>query len=325
MYIVTGGAGFIGSMVVAKLNAMGIKEILIVDNLGTSDKWLNLKGLQYLDYLHKDAFIKHIRAGSLPGVTVDHIQGVIHMGACSATTETNMDYLMENNFHYTRSLAEFCISNGIRFIYASSGSTYGAGTDGFSDDEDGLYLLKPQHRYGYSKHIFDLWAHESGASSKIVGLKFFNVYGPNEYHKGFMCSVAHAAYKQIKATGKFKLFRSYNPKFAHGEQMRDFVYVKDCADVMWWFLNNPQANGLYNLGSGQARTFKDFALAVFTALGVTPDLEYIDMPEHIRNQYQYYTEAEMQKLKQAGYNDKLRTLEEGVKDYVLNYLEKRNA
>ncbi|MBT8763025.1 ADP-glyceromanno-heptose 6-epimerase [Desulfohalobiaceae bacterium Ax17] len=315
MYIVTGGAGFIGSAFVWQLNQMGIERILIVDNLGRTEKWKNLVNLKYLDYEHKDKFLDLVLKNKLPAITA-----IIHMGACSSTTELDADYLMENNFHYTQKLARYCLENNARFIYASSAATYGDGTLGFDDDHAGLANLKPLNMYGYSKHLFDLWAQKKGLLDKIVGLKFFNVFGPNEYHKGDMKSVIAKAYSQIKDTGKLKLFKSYRPEYGHGEQKRDFIYVKDCVQVMAWFLEHKEINGIFNLGTGKARSWNELARAVFVAMHREPSIEYIEMPESIRDKYQYFTQARMDKLKAAGCPCSFMSLEEAAKDYVQNYL-----
>ncbi len=319
MYIVTGGAGFIGSAFVWKLNELGIDDILIVDNLGTTQKWKNLVNLRYYDYLHKDDFLEELYASRFP-----KIESIIHMGACSSTTELDADYLMDNNFHYTKELAKYCLANNIRFIYASSAATYGDGSLGFSDDHSIIPKLKPLNMYGYSKQLFDLWALKKEILDKIVGIKFFNVYGPNEYHKGDMKSVVCKAYYQIKETGKLKLFKSYKPEYKDGEQKRDFVYIKDCVDVMAWFLERRDVNGIFNLGTGKARTWNDLAKATFSAMGLETNIEYIDMPEAIRDKYQYFTQADMKKLQDAGYKRKFTSLEDAVKDYVQNYLSKEN-
>ncbi len=319
MYIVTGGAGFIGSAFVWKLNELGIDDILIVDNLGTTQKWKNLVNLRYYDYLHKDDFLEELYASRF-----SRIESIIHMGACSSTTELDADYLMDNNFHYTKELAKYCLANNIRFIYASSAATYGDGSLGFSDDHSIIPKLKPLNMYGYSKQLFDLWALKKEILDKIVGIKFFNVYGPNEYHKGDMKSVVCKAYYQIKETGKLKLFKSYKPEYKDGEQKRDFVYIKDCVDVMAWFLERRDVNGIFNLGTGKARTWNDLAKATFSAMGLETNIEYIDMPEAIRDKYQYFTQADMKKLQDAGYKRKFTSLEDAVKDYVQNYLSKEN-
>jgi len=318
MYIVTGGAGFIGSAFIAKLNEEGIRDILIVDELGTTDKWKNIRNKDYLDYLHKDTFLNKIAGGKkYPG-----LKGIIHLGACSSTTEMNMDYLMENNYRYTGALAEYALSMRARFIYASSAATYGDGERGYSDDEGALSTLSPMNPYGYSKHLFDLFVARNNLTSKFVGLKYFNVYGPNEAHKGDMRSMVLKSYEQIKASGRVKLFHSYRPEFKDGEQKRDFIYVKDCTDIMFWLLNDKKTSGIFNLGSGSARSWNDLATAVFSALGKPPSIEYIEMPQSIRGQYQYFTEAKMDKLFSTACPVKPRSLEDGVKDYVVNYLEK---
>ena len=318
MYIVTGGAGFIGSAMVWKLNQMGIDDILVVDNLSTSEKWNNLVGLKYQDYLHRDQFLKFILEGEDPFET----EAVVHMGACSSTTELDADFLMENNYRYTQYVCRFCMAHDARFINASSAATYGNGEFGFDDDEDGIDRLRPLNMYGYSKQLFDLWAKEAGLLDQIVSLKFFNVFGPNEYHKDDMKSVICKAHSQILETGKLKLFKSYREEYPHGGQKRDFVYIKDCVDIMAWFLENRDKGGIFNIGTGTARTWNDLANAVFSAMNREPDIEYIPMPEAIRDKYQYFTQANMDKLKAAGCTVKMTSLEDGARDYVQNYLDK---
>ncbi len=315
MIVVTGGAGFIGSAMVWKLNEHGVDDILIVDELGTDDKWKNLVPRRYRDYLHKDVFIEQVRANKLDGVT-----GIIHLGACSATTERDADYLMENNFRYTRDLAEWAAGRGIRFIYASSASTYGDGENGFGDEDAKVAALRPLHMYGYSKQLFDLHALRTGLSTQTVGIKFFNVFGPNEYHKGKMRSVPLIAFKQIVETGALNLFKSYRSDYADGAQMRDFIYVKDCVNALWWLLNNKSVNGIFNLGTGTARTWNDLGHAVFAAMDRAPNIRYIEMPDALRDQYQYFTEAPMDKLRATGCPQPQFTLETAVADYVRNYL-----
>jgi ADP-L-glycero-D-manno-heptose 6-epimerase len=317
MIIVTGGAGFIGSAFVWKLNQEGIDDILIVDRLGTTDKWKNLVNLRFVNYMHKDDFLELIYNDT---VNFD-VEAIIHMGACSSTTERNADYLWKNNYVYTGYLAEWAIDHGTRFIYASSAATYGDGSLGFSDDHDKIKALKPINMYGYSKQVFDLRVLRHSWEDKIAGIKFFNVFGPNEYHKADMTSVIFKAFHQIKETGKVKLFKSYLPKYPDGGQMRDFVYVKDCIDVMWWLFKNPDINGIYNLGTGKARTWNDLIRAVFDAMQLRTNIEYIEMPEALRNQYQYFTEAEMKKLKDMGCPVDFSSLENSVQDYVVNYLQ----
>jgi ADP-L-glycero-D-manno-heptose 6-epimerase len=316
MIVVTGGAGFIGSAFVAKLNAEGIDDIIVVDELGTSGKWQNLVKRRYADYLHKDAFLGMVEAKQVPF----SIEAIVHMGACSSTTERDADYLMENNFHYTCRLADWAIERGVRFVYASSAATYGDGAQGFSDDDETSRLLRPINMYGYSKQLFDLKVLRERIADRVAGVKFFNVFGPNEYHKGDMTSVIFKAFHQIRETGRVRLFKSCKPEYPDGGQKRDFVYVKDCVDVLWWLLNHKEANGIFNLGTGKARTWNDLIGAVFAALGLPPQIEYIEMPEAIRGQYQYFTEAKMEKLRAAGCPAVFRSLEEATADYVKAYL-----
>jgi len=318
MIIVTGGAGFIGSAFVWKLNDERIDDVVVVDDLGTSAKWKNLVNRRYADYIHKDDFIEMVLSDQVPF----DVQAVVHMGACSSTTERDADYLMENNYRYTLRLAEWALHNGIRFIYASSAATYGDGSQGFSDDDDATRTLRPINMYGYSKQVFDLWALRTGAVGKMAGIKFFNVFGPNEYHKGDMTSVIYKSFHQIRETGRVRLFKSYRPPYGDGGQMRDFVYVKDCVDTLWWLLVHRDICGIFNLGTAQARTWNDLVHAVYTAMGIPPAIEYIEMPEAIRDQYQYFTEARMEKLKSAGYAGSFRSLEDAVRDYVVNHLQK---
>ncbi|PKN06463.1 MAG: ADP-glyceromanno-heptose 6-epimerase [Deltaproteobacteria bacterium HGW-Deltaproteobacteria-7] len=318
MIIVTGGAGFIGSAFVWKLNQEGIEDIIIVDRLGKTDKWKNLVNLRFVNYLHKDDFHEMIYNDTMRF----DVDAIIHMGACSSTTERDADYLWQNNHVYTGLLAEYAIEHGIRFIYASSAATYGDGTGGFSDDHDKIKTLKPINMYGYSKQVFDVRALKHSWENNIAGIKFFNVFGPNEYHKGDMTSVIFKAFHQIRETGKVRLFKSYLPQYPDGGQLRDFVYVKDCIDAMWWLFNHQDANGIFNLGTGKARTWNDLINAVFAAMGRKPNIEYIEMPESLRNQYQYFTQAEMDKLSQAGCPVDFSPLEDSVRDYVVNYLQK---
>lgn len=320
MIVVTGGAGFIGSAMVWELNKLGREDILVVDNLAHSRKWKNLVPLRFIDYVHKDEFLSKIEENS-----IDSIEAIFHMGACSATTETDANYLYRNNYLYTRTLASYALANNARFIYASSAATYGGGEHGFSDDEAGIEKLSPINMYGYSKQLFDVWAKKKGILDKIAGLKFYNVYGPNEYHKGDMSSVIFKAFHQIEETGKLKLFKSYKPEYADGEQKRDFVYVKDVTATMAWLMENTGVNGLFNIGSGKARSWNDLAHAVFKSMNREANIEYIDMPENLKGSYQYYTEASMEKLIQRGYDKPYHQLEQGVTDYVENYLAKNQA
>lgn len=316
MLIVTGGAGFLGSAVIWKLNAMGREDILVVDNLGSGEKWRNLVNRRFADYMHKSELLGRIEGGKNPfGATA-----VIHMGACSSTTERDADYLYANNTRYSLELCRFCLTNQLRFVNASSAATYGDGSLGFEDGAEGLERLKPMNMYGYSKQLFDLAAKRHGWLESMASLKFFNVFGPNEYHKGDMMSVACKAFGQIRERGKVRLFKSHREGVEDGGQRRDFVYVKDCVEVVAWLLEHPQANGVFNVGSGTARSFKDLALAVFQAMSAAPDIEYVDMPEAIRDTYQYFTEAPVDRLRAAGYDKPFTSLEEGVRDYVQGYL-----
>jgi ADP-L-glycero-D-manno-heptose 6-epimerase len=317
MIIVTGGAGFIGSAFVFRLNQEGIDDIVIVDCLGTDDKWKNLVNRRFVDYIHKDEFLQMICADQVPF----EINAIIHMGACSSTTERDADYLWKNNYLYSRKLAEWALRRHLRFIYASSAATYGDGTLGFSDDHNKIGKLKPINMYGYSKQLFDLWVLKNKLENKIAGIKFFNVFGPNEYHKEEMTSVIFKAFHQIKETGKVWLFKSYKKEYPDGGQMRDFVYVKDCLDVMWWLLNNQKVNGIFNLGTGKARTWNDLIKAVFAAMRLKTNIKYIEMPGSLRDQYQYFTQAQMDKLKAAGCPVEFSSLEDSVRDYVVNHLQ----
>jgi ADP-L-glycero-D-manno-heptose 6-epimerase len=315
MWVVTGGAGFIGSALLWKLNQEGLDDLLVVDRLETSEKWKNLRSARYRDYLEAEDFLCRLEAGQLTG-----IKGIVHMGANSSTTETNASHLVQNNYEYTKRLAQWALRKKVRFVYASSAATYGDGQFGYKTDDQTTQKLLPLNMYGYSKQMFDLWAMRQGVLTKMVGIKFFNIYGPNEYHKGDMRSVVAKAFDQIRQEGKVKLFRSYRPDYKDGEQKRDFLYVKDAVDVVYDFMTTKSYGGLYNVGSGQARTWKDLTTAIFTALNKTPRIDYIDMPESLRPKYQYHTEADMtwrQKDKKA---KPFRSLEDGVRDYVQSYL-----
>jgi ADP-L-glycero-D-manno-heptose 6-epimerase len=316
MIVVTGGAGFIGSAIVARLNELGEQEIVIVDELGTDDKWKNLTGLKFIDIYHKQEFIELVVEDAVPF----EVEAIIHMGACSSTTEKDADFLLQNNYHYSQDLAKFCLMHKSRFIYASSAATYGDGKNGYDDDQSRLNELCPLNMYGYSKHLFDLWLHKMGMIEEVVGLKYFNVYGPNEYHKDDMRSVVHKSYEQILDTGKVSLFKSYKDEYADGEQVRDFIYVKDAVDMTLYFLRNRSLNGLYNVGTGKARSWKDLVTAVFNAMNKPVNIDFIEMPEDLKGKYQYHTQANISKIISTGYNKPIRSLEEGVDDYIKNYL-----
>ena len=315
--VVTGAAGFIGRSAVAELNARGFDNLLLVDHLGTDEKWRNLVGLRYEDIVSPNQFMALVEGHSLPA-----IEAIVHLGACSATTERDADFLLRNNYHYTRALCEWSLRNDARFIYASSAATYGDGAHGYSDDDASTITLRPLNMYGYSKHMFDLWALKHKLFDRIVGLKYFNVFGPYEDHKDDMRSVISKSYRQIGLEGRVSLFKSYLPGYADGEQMRDFVYVNDAVDVTLWFLEHA-AGGLFNCGTGIARTWKDLAAAVFAAMDVPTNIGYIEMPETLKGKYQYFTEAKMSKLRAAGYERQFTSLEDAVRDYIRNYYMKQ--
>jgi ADP-L-glycero-D-manno-heptose 6-epimerase len=318
MIIVTGGAGFIGSALIAELNRRQISDILVVDQLGNDEKWKNLQNLSFADYIEKDDFLQMVIEDKLD----NPVDVVFHLGACSDTTETDASYLVKNNYEYSKLLALWATDADIRFIYASSAATYGNGSAGFSDDEEKMGILKPLNMYGYSKHMFDMWARRAGLLRKIAGLKYFNVFGPNEYHKGDMMSFIVKAFEQIIETGKVCLFKSYMQEYDDGEQVRDFLYVKDAVNMTLFFFDNPYINGIFNIGTGETRTWNDLVIAVFVAMGIKPDIEYIEIPTSIRNQYQYFTQADLSKLRRAGYNKPMTPLEDAIRDYIQNYLEK---
>ncbi|EMO83329.1 ADP-glyceromanno-heptose 6-epimerase [Leptospira santarosai] len=308
--IVTGGAGLIGSNLIQELNRQGIEDILVVDHLGTSSKWKNLVGKKYSDYLEKGNFLDSaVRSSLLKDYDV-----LFHLGACSSTTETDASYLIENNFEYTKLLANESLKNGIRFVYASSAATYGDGTHGY-DDKTSIDALKPLNMYGYSKHMFDLYAQKRGFLNKITGIKYFNVFGYGEGHKEDMRSVVLKGYEQIKKEGKIRLFKSYKSEYKDGEQKRDFLYVKDAAKITV-YLAFGDYGGLYNLGRGIAETWNDLVSAIFDTLKLPKNIEYIEMPETLKAKYQYYTCADTTKLLKTGYSGGFTQLEEAVSEYV---------
>jgi len=315
--LVTGGAGLIGSAVIHALNLRGQDDILVTDLLGRDAKWKNLSPLRFHDYIQADSFLDRLEENP---DSLGSIRTIYHLGACSATTETDAGYLMENNFGYTKHLAHWALRRGIRFVYASSAATYGDGLQGMDDGSDRLENLRPLNAYGYSKHLFDLHAKRNGWLGKMAGIKYFNVFGPNEGHKGEMRSLVAKAYEQIQETGQVKLFRSHRPDYKDGEQVRDFVYVKDAVAMTLHLADTPSANGLFNIGTGTPRTWIDLATALFAALDRKPEIEFIDMPDHIRNQYQYHTSADVSRLKATGWSAPTLTLENSVSDYVRNYL-----
>jgi len=315
--LVTGGAGFIGSAVIWGLNQRGLDNILVCDLLGRGDKFRNLVPLRFEDYLEADALTQLLTSEPL---LLEDVTTVIHLGANSATTEDDCRHLVENNYEYSKRLADWALRKGARLVYASSAATYGDGSRGMDDRGDNLHRLRPLNMYGYSKHLFDLYAQRMGMLPHIAGMKYFNVFGPNEDHKGDMRSVVHKAFGQIQQTGRAGLFKSYRGDYAHGEQQRDFLYVKDAVEMTLFLAENPDANGLYNLGSGEANTWKTLVEAIFAALGREPAIDYIEMPESLRAKYQYYTCADISRLREAGFTYPLTPLPEAVKDYVVNYL-----
>ncbi len=330
MIIITGGAGFIGSNLLAALEEKTDEDLVICDRLGSDDKWRNISKRNLRDIIKPENLIDYMNLHK------DQISVVFHMGAIASSTEKDADKVIEQNFTYSRKLWRWCGENGVRFIYASSASTYGDGTQGFDDTEniEALSKLHPLNPYGWSKHLFDKRTvslssgpHEGKepVPPQWVGLKFFNVYGPNEYHKGDQMSVLCKLYPQVLAGAAARLFKSHNPEYEDGGQLRDFIWIDDCVDVLMWFYENKDKSGLYNLGSGKARSFKDLAVATFAAASLEPKITYIDMPQELRGKYQYFTEASIQKLRDAGYNKEFTSLEDGVKAYVKGYLSQTDS
>ena len=316
--LVTGGAGFIGSALVWALNQRGHSDIVITDILGSDEKWKNLVPLKYADYVEAGAFRAALNQNP---DTFGRFSTVFHLGACSATTEKNASYLADNNYAYTKELAAWALASDTRFIYASSAATYGDGAQGMDDVSEDLDRLRPLNMYGYSKHLFDVHAQRAGFLNQIVGVKYFNVFGPNEDHKGDMRSLVNKAYQQILTAGRVQLFKSHKPEFKDGEQMRDFLYVKDAVEMTLHFAEKAStAGGLYNLGSGEANTWLTLTRAIFAALGREPKIDFIDMPEVLRGKYQYFTKADVAKLRATGYTRPMTPLAESVRDYVQGYL-----
>ncbi|MBU3666644.1 MAG: ADP-glyceromanno-heptose 6-epimerase [Chthoniobacterales bacterium] len=317
-FLVTGGAGFIGSVLVGMLNRRhGTDRVVVVDQLGTDDKWRNLAPLRFEEFVDADEFYDRLdrKAGSFGDFT-----HVFHLGACSSTTERDADYLLRNNFGCTRQLAGWALKRGARFVYASSAATYGDGGAGMDDKSERLGDFRPLNAYGYSKQLFDLHARREGYLPRIVGLKYFNVFGPNEEHKGDMRSVVSKAWRQIEETGQVKLFKSYHPDYPDGGQKRDFLYVKDAVSMTLHLAATKKAGGLYNIGSGRAHTWLELVHPIFEAMGREARIEFVDMPETLRSQYQYFTQADITKLESTGYKDAVTPLAEAVKEYVSCYL-----
>ena len=326
MIIVTGGAGFIGSNIVAELETQGYKDIVVVDWLGSDDKWKNIAKRELAAIVAPENMLEYINEHEA------QIEAIIHMGAISATTEKDVDLIIRSNFELSWKLWEFCRDNHKQFIYASSAATYGDGSLGFVDRNDLEYLnqLRPLNPYGWSKVLFDRKVsrevlEKRSTPKQYAGLKFFNVYGPNEYHKGGQKSVVAHIFPEVKAGNEVKLFKSYNPKYKDGEQLRDFVWVGDCVSVVMWLLKNPNVSGLFNVGTGQARSFYDLAKATWAALGKEPKIGFKNMPETLKNKYQYYTQADLSNLRAKGYNKPMTPLEEGVRQYVQDFLDKEDS
>ncbi len=313
---ITGAAGFIGSALTAHLNKLGYHHLILVDDFSNKHKVYNLSGKKYQHKIHREQFLEW--AAQHPGL----IKYVFHLGARTDTTEPDYEIFRKLNLEYSKDLWEYCSSNKIPMVYASSAATYGNGEYGYADDPGKIPQLSPLNPYGVSKNEFDIWALEQKKAPPFwAGMKFFNVYGPNEYHKGRMASVVFHAYQQIKANGNIRLFRSHHPDYKDGEQLRDFIYVKDVIGILTWMMEHQPESGIYNLGTGKARTFNDLARTIFDTLQLPGKIEHIDTPTDIRDKYQYFTEADMKKLKAAGYHKRFFSLEKGVEDYLRYYLE----
>lgn len=316
MIIITGAAGFIGSCMVARLNQAGIENLILVDDFSKENKRANWEDKKYTDKIHRNDFFRWAEKN------INHIDYIIHLGARTDTAEMNYSILEELNVEYSRRIWNLCTFHGIPLLYASSAATYGNGEFGYKDDLATIRKIVPLNPYGKSKQEFDLWVTKQSAQPPYwAGFKFFNVYGPNEYHKGRMASVIFHAFHHIQEHGFMNLFRSHNSAFADGEQMRDFIYVKDVTHVLFWFLQKPKPSGIYNLGTGYARPFLALAKATFRAMNLSPDIHFIDIPEDIRDKYQYYTQADMKKLRDTGYRIKPRSLEDGTYNYVRKHLQ----
>lgn len=320
MYIVTGATGFIGSNLLYAMQQKGYDDIVLVDDFGNGDKWRNVAKRGALRFVLPDQLPSFLSSNA------DRVKAILHLGAISSTTETDVDKIVANNFQLTVYLYEYCLSRGIPLIYASSAATYGGGEHGFVDRDDLYFLssLQPLNPYGWSKNSVDKHITSqggfSGQQAQVVGLKFFNVYGPNEYHKGMQMSVVRHFFEQYRNTGKVRLFKSYRNDYADGEQRRDFVWVGDCVNVMLWMLEHPQVSGLFNVGTGNATSYNTVAKSIARSMGIEPVIEYIDMPDSVRNQYQYFTEADLTKLRLVGYDTPFLSVPEGVEKYVNSFL-----
>ncbi|RME69919.1 MAG: ADP-glyceromanno-heptose 6-epimerase [Verrucomicrobia bacterium] len=317
MIVVTGAAGLIGSALIAGLNLQGRTDILAVDRIDHPRKQRNLAPLRFAARLDIDEFRRRLNSGGLDDAG---IRAILHMGACSDTSEQDWDYLADNNVACSQEIIRWSIDHGARCIYASSAATYGDGSLGFDDSADLFDRLRPLNPYGRSKLVVDIWARDHGLLDRVAGLRYFNVFGPNEWHKGGMRSVINKKYPEMIQTGRLTLFRSHHPDYADGAQERDFIYVKDAVAATLWLLEHPEANGVFNIGTGKARTWNDVAHAMFAAAGLPARIDYIDMPENLRAQYQYHTCARMQRLRSAGYQAEPTSLEAAIADYIGNYL-----
>jgi len=315
MILVTGAAGFIGSVLIWKLNEKGVNNILIADKFHNEFKWKNLNKRSFLDIIDRDDLFEWLEKNN------KSITNVIHLGACTNTMETDVDYILRTNYQYSKKLYAFCCKNKTPFIYASSAATYGAGEKGYEDDIELIDELHPLNPYGWSKQLFDKWVlNQKEKPPQVAGLKFFNVYGPNEYHKGEMASVIYHAFKQVRSEGKINLFKSYKKEYRDGEQIRDFIYVKDVVECIFKIYEDRSINGIFNLGCGNAQSFNELAANVFNALSLKKKIKYIPMPKSLKNQYQYFTEAKMDKLLSVIKHEHFYDLEKGINDYVGNYL-----
>ena len=313
--LVTGGEGFIGSALIWALNERGRDDIIGSGFLGQGEKWKNLVPLRFEDYIDADRLMEALESDRLRDVAL-----VLHMGACSDTTERDCQYLLRNNYEFTCRLASWALAGGRRFVYASSAATYGDGSAGMEDSSENLHRFRPLNMYGYSKHLFDLYARRQGWLDRIVGLKYFNVFGPNEGHKGEMRSVVHKAFEKIQKTGRTQLFKSERPEYRDGEQKRDFIYVKDAVDATLHLAFQPEAAGLFNIGTGQASTWIELVSPIFEVLGLPVAIDFVDLPEHLRAKYQYYTCANTSRLQASRWRGPRFTLDAAVKDYVSQYL-----
>ena len=316
--LITGGAGFIGSALAWDLNRRGCERIIISDRLGHNEKWRNLVPLRFEDYVEAEDLIPMLERGALGRFDL-----VLHMGACSSTTETDATYLIRNNYEFSKELAQWAVDQGTRFVYASSAATYGLGEAGMDDGDaspGALSKLRPLNMYGYSKLLFDQWVASQGLMEKVVGLKFFNIYGPNEAHKGDMRSIVAKSVPQVLESGRIRLFRSHRPDYADGEQIRDFLYVKDATAMALHLATSRRAAGLFNIGSGRAATWLQVANAIFAAMEREPVIEFVDMPEYLRPKYQYFTQADIRKLRAAGYHAEPIPLEASISEYVRMFL-----